>query len=214
MDTGRAPGARRRTTPVTVRRAAPAIVVAALSLITTVGCNPLHPPAQGIDCSVGVVGDSLMVGVEAYLPADLAAVGCDHVFTDALTGRLTGQGAAVLEATSLSGVDLLVIGLGTNDWKDADRLGPLVDRVMTAAAGRRVVWVNVGGRLAGKEDLNLALFGGSVRWDDLWVLDWDAWISARPHLVGSDGIHLTRGGYVERSRVIARFIATGRTEPG
>ena len=186
----------------------------ALALVATLGCNPEHPPARGIDCSVGVVGDSLMVGVEPYLPADLAAVGCDHVFTDTLTGRPTGQGAAVLEAADLSEVDLLVIGLGTNDWRDPDRLGVSVDRIMTAAAGRRVVWVNVGGRLENKEDLNLALFGGSVRWDDLWVLDWDAWISARPQLLGSDGIHLTREGYTERSQVISRFIATGRTEPG
>lgn len=213
MDTARVAEARRRTPSTTARRAAQVTAVVVLAVLAAPGCNPGHPPARGIDCSVGVVGDSLMVGVEPYLPTDLAAVGCGHVFTDALTGRLTGQGAAVLEAADLSGVDLLVIGLGTNDWQDPERLGALVDRVMAAADGRRVVWVNVGGWLENKEDLNLALFGGSVRWDDLWVLDWDAWISTRPHLVGSDGIHLTRQGYVERSQVIARFIATGRTEP-
>lgn len=195
-------GGRLRTGGVVV------FVVFALSLATA--CNPSFPPSNGIDCRVGIIGDSLMLGTQPTIGQELSRVGCTIEFFDAAKNRKTLEGIAALQRKDLSGIDLLLVGLGTNDFRWPQHMGPMVDGVMRIVGDTRVVWVGVGGRVDNKNELNLAVLGATTRWEGLWYFDWDAEVAAHPEWMGGDGLHLTRETYPNRSRVLARFLRTGQ----
>lgn len=184
-------------------------VVVVGSLASLTACNPDFAPSRGIDCRVGVIGDSLMLGTQPSLANELAPVGCDLVFFDAAKNRKSLEGIAALLERDLSGIDILLVGLGTNDYRWPQHMGPMVDGVMRIANGTRVVWVGIGGRIDHKLELNLAILGATTRWENLWYFDWDAEVTAHPEWMGGDGLHLTRETYPNRSRVIARFLGAG-----
>lgn len=89
------------------------------------------------------------------------------------------------------------------------RVGDLIDQLMTAAKGKRVVWNNIGGTIANRIDLNNALTGASYRWDELWIHNWAAVTDAQPELLAADGIHLNRDGHAVRAASIADFVRSG-----
>lgn len=178
-------------------------------LVFVAACNPAYPPAQGVECRVGVVGDSLGVGTSATLPEELDRVGCSREFSHVRVSMPTAEGTAILKDQSLEDIDILVVSLGTNDYYRADRFGDLIDQLMTAARGKRVVWNNIGGTIANRIDLNNALTGASFRWDELWIHDWAAVTDAQPELLAADGIHLTQDGYTIRAASIADFLRSG-----
>lgn len=158
-----------------------------------------------------VVGDSLTVG------AEIGGLGPDDgVTVDAVEGRTTEQGAAVLEGTDLTGYDQVIVALGTNDYTDSEEeFAPKIARVVKAAHGRPVIWVNVDTgttKLAPAADgVNAALAFVAQAPGNLTVADWDGYINGRKDaddLRAGDGVHDSSKGYRVRAAWMADLAQT------
>lgn len=187
-----------------------AVLFAAVAVVAT-ACNPPMPPAEGVACSVGVVGDSLAVGTATYLGGELGARGCGITFSDARTGRPTSEGARQLgvQLRARPDTQIVVVSLGTNNYSRPGGFPRLIDQVMTAAAGRRVVWMNISGNIPTKREMNQHLWDATDRWGNLWVVDWSAQVEMNPTWLARDGIHQTSAGYRGRAAVTANFLRNG-----
>jgi lysophospholipase L1-like esterase len=163
------------------------------------------PNRTAVDRTVFVEGDSLTVGISAYLPSLLAADGWT-VTVDGQIGRATPAGISILADRALERTGTLVVALGTNDSPDPGVFSSRIDQVMHIAAGRRVIWVTVA--RAGWDGLDSALLAASTRWPNLHVIDWRPVIAAHPAMQAADGVHLTTAGYQLRAQFIAAAIET------
>jgi lysophospholipase L1-like esterase len=185
-------------------------VIAVAGLVTS--CNPAHPPAAVARCNVGIVGDSLTVGIQQGNRAvnQFAARGCAVSFIDARVGRPTSEGAAIIQARAAYGQlpNILVVALGTNDPGYGPSFARRIDYVMTAAAGRPVVWINIDNPVS-ESMLNAELLKAQARHPNLWVMDWNFYADHHPEIRGTDQIHLKAAGYDSRARQLARMV-TGR----
>jgi len=184
--------------------------------------------------SVAHIGDSTSEGMVSsdYLPdpADRLAeryedVGVKTVYTnitgarsvvEVLPGTTNGYTAMQqLQAQGFGGC--WVIALGTNDTADVavgSNVGLMtrVQRMMSAAHGEPVMWVNVISLLssgpyaeANMQKWNQTLLQACPRYPNMRVFDWAA--LARPSWFINDGIHYTSAGYAQRSRLIADGLA-------
>lgn len=152
-----------------------------------------------------VVGDSLEVGTEPYLRRELAGV---ELTVDALKGRPSSQGVDVLAAALRPEHEVVVFDLGTND--DPANPAGLAASLDAAAeiAGDRCMVVATINRppLGGVDDAGLngvvARFAAST---GARVVEWKA-ASARPGVLGTDGVHGTADGYAVRARLVADAI--------
>lgn len=190
---------------------------ASLALLGTVAilataCQPPVPaPANAArSCSVGIVGDSLAVGSSPFWEQAFNSRGCRIEFVNARGGRPTSEGQAVIEMLAAAGrlPDILVVALGTNDRIDPRHFAPKVQRIMNVAGDRPVVWVNVDKPFV-ETTINLTLRIANLRYDNLWVYDWNWFADRAPQIRLSDNIHLTEGGYNLRAALIAWYV-TGR----
>ena len=203
----RARAARRRTAG---RAGAVSALLVSVSVVAS-SCRPEVPPEEmARSCTVGIVGDSLTLGVEPYVGAEFANRGCQVLFVNARKSRPTVEGVSVVEGLSILGwmPDILVVALGTNDGADEVAFGSHIDRVMELAGNRPVVWVNID-RASTEAALNHALAAAQIRHNTLWVQDWNGFADLNPALRARDGIHLTPTGYAQRAALMAQEV-TGR----
>lgn len=185
------------------------MTAAAVALALLAGaCRPGVPPAAVANCRVGIVGDSLTVGSLPYWETAFGERGCSISLINARGGRPTQEGVRVIELLALTGQlpDILVVALGTNDPFDPITFAPKVQRVMAVVGDRPVLWVNIDKPVV-EHTLNLALNVASVRYDNLWVYDWNAFVDAFPQIRLPDQVHLTEGGYALRAALIAREVS-------
>lgn len=199
----------------TVPAMSPRVRLAALVICAAVlaaACVPA--PAQrsaeqfpGARCQVGVVGDSLTVGARDFggLAGRLAARGCEVTAIDAVQGRSTSVGADVVERWTREGrlPRILVVALGTNDC-NARSFSRSAQRIMAAAGGRPVVWVNTW-RVGCDGPINAVI--GTL--PGAWVLDHHGWVAAHVSVLSRDGVHLNAGGYAQHAERIANKVTTG-----
>jgi peptidoglycan/LPS O-acetylase OafA/YrhL len=184
--------------------------------------------------SVAHIGDSTSEGMVSsdYLPdpADRLAeryenVGVKTVYTnitgarsvvEVLPGTTNGY-TAMQQLRSQGFGGCWVIALGTNDTADVavgSNVGLMtrIQRMMSAARGEPVMWVNVISLLSSgpyaesnMQKWNQALLRACPRYPNMRVFDWAA--VAKPSWFINDGIHYTSAGYAQRSRLIADGLA-------
>jgi len=183
---------------------------------TTATTASTLPP---IGTKVAIVGDSLTDGIKSRITPFATRYGFDAKI-DAQTGRDIEAGLSPLKKI-LTGRDLIVVALGTNDARTgltATEADTRIDEMMALATGKPVLWVNIyrsdtKGTMAAADLFDQELAAASSRYPNLTVLDWSSYIQSRPELMGEDHIHLTADGYVARAEWMARQIAAGLRLP-
>ena len=158
--------------------------------------------------SVLVVGDSLAIETEAHLAGELPGT---RIETFAAPGKTTADGVAELEAAGPA--DAIVISLGTNDDPEpVSAFGRHIERVLAIAGPSAcVIWADIVSPPRGDmsyDILNDALREAAAKNSNLVVLAWTDLVRAHPEWLTEDGIHLTREGYRERARALARMVRT------
>ena len=203
---------------VRARFRAPQLIVVAVATIGMVthgasAASPrIGPNGQG---TLYVVGDSLTFGANYFdkMQSKIQALGTwQQVVVDAKDGRKTTVGTRILTDRIRTNpwITAVVVALGTNDMishGEASYPDKAIDRVMKAAAGRPVLWMNVRFNKSPRPDwrsrgirFNRALVRAQSRWANLTVADWSTWFVPKGKVrYISDGIHLTVSGYRVRS---------------
>jgi peptidoglycan/LPS O-acetylase OafA/YrhL len=188
----------------------------------------------GDSTSDGLVSPSYLPKPAERIAARYADVGVQSVITDisgarsvveVLPGQVNGYDAARnLVRGGFRGC--WVIALGTNDTADVAAgsnvdLATRIDRMMKAAAGEPVMWVNVRSLLSSGPyaEANMlrwdrALVTACVRYPNMRVYNWAAEVQHKWYI--SDGTHFTSIGYKHRAQMIAdalarAFPATGQS---
>lgn len=163
--------------------------------------------------SVFVVGDSLTVGTEPWLGADLRHRGWRLAGLDARIGRPVAEGLQVLRANSATLPGTVVIALGTNDL-GADR-ATVISWLSSARAilgHRRIIWVDlclaasVDPGLAAYRSINAVLSEFAPQYG-VEVADWCSYAHAHGLNPGPDHIHYTAGEYRRRASFYAAVVA-------
>ena len=196
--------------------------------------SPASGPLRTSCQAVAHIGDSTSEGLISpeYLPnpalritAQYADVGVHSVRTDisgarsvveVLPGQINGFDAArAIYGSGFRGC--WVIALGTNDTADVAvgsnvGLKTRIARMMAAAHGEPVMWVNLRSLLATGpySEANMLTWDNTLlqmcpKYPNMRVYNWAA--VARPKWYISDGIHFTSAGYAVRARLIARALA-------
>jgi GDSL-like Lipase/Acylhydrolase family len=179
-------------------------------------------------------GDSTSDGLVSagYLPHRGQRIGAQYARVGATAQRFEIQGATSIVETIRGEPNTYdvarqlvrggyhgcwVLALGTNDTADVavgSAVGPAerIRRMMSAAAGQPVLWVNVKSLLSSgpyaetrMRSWNSALVRACASYPNMRVFDWAS--VAQPRWFTSDGIHYTSAGYAERSRLIASALA-------
>lgn len=160
------------------------------------GCGPAR--------RVFVVGDSLTVGAQGQGLGEPTDDGDTAWAIDAEVGRTTHEATAVAGGRDLSGYELVIVALGTNDYLDSASLyRARIDRMMEALDGHpKVRWINVDAHTTklrpAATGVNAALAAAPSRHPSLRIADWHAHLGARSDaasLRASDGVHYTASGY-------------------
>lgn len=181
-----------------------ALVGVAIGALVVTGCSKDEAGPTTL-----VLGDSLTVG------AEIGGLGGDGITVDAEEGRTTEEGIAILEDTDLSDYDQVVIALGTNDYTDsAEEYAPKIGRMLDAADGVPVIWVNVDTgttKLAPAADgVNAALALVEQDAARFTIADWDHYINGRDDaddLRAGDGVHDSSEGYRVRAEWMADVVS-------
>jgi hypothetical protein len=197
---------------------------------TLPGSGPLRTSCR----AVAHIGDSTSDGLvsRAYLPkpgeritAQYEDVGVRSVVTDisgarsvveVLPGQINGYDA--MRSITRGGFrGCWVIALGTNDTADVaagSNVGLMtrISRVMKAANGEPVMWVNVKSLLSSGPyaEPNMArwdqaLLRECAKYPNMRVFNWAAEVRTKWYI--SDGIHFTSIGYKHRATMIADALA-------
>ena len=178
----------------------------------------------GDSTSDGLVSPSYLAKPER-IAAQYADVGVRSVITDisgarsvveVLPGEVNGYDAArKLVRGGFRGC--WVIALGTNDTADVAAgsnvsLATRISRMMQAAGGEPVMWVNVRSLLSSGPyaEANMvrwdqALVAACARYPNMRVYNWSAEVQTKWYI--SDGIHFTSLGYQHRAQMIAEALA-------
>lgn len=178
-------------------------------------CQPAPPPKKK-SCDVGIVGDSLTVGVRDYTTPPVGQIfaekGCRIAWIEAKGGQPTPWGVERLRARAASGQlpYVLIVGLGTNDTYHLSSFDANVAEVMRLANGRQVIWLNIARNHRGHhvaEHVNRVLADRARRHKNLSIIDWHSafWNNASYRQNGEPGgpVHATRAGYTHRARLMA-----------
>ena len=172
--------------------------------------SPVDRPSPG---SVFVVGDSLTVGTEPFLAADVRDRGWRLAGVDARIGRPVAEGLQILSARRASLPHTVVIALGTNDLS-ADRatVTSWLESARAILGQRRIIWVNLclaaglAPWLGAYRSINASLEAIAPRYG-IDVANWCAYAHARGLTPGPDHIHYTLAGYRQRAWFYAAEIA-------
>jgi len=191
--------------------------------------------------AVAHIGDSTSDGLVSpeYLPkpgerivARYEDVGVRSVVTDisgarsvveVLPGQINGYDAA-RNITRGGFRGCWVIALGTNDTADVAAgsnvgLATRISRMMKAAHGEPVMWVNVKSLLSSGPyaEVNMlrwdrVLIGACAKYSNMRVFNWAAEVKTKWYI--SDGIHFTSIGYKHRAKMIADALARAFPQAG
>ena len=191
--------------------------------------------------AVAHIGDSTSDGLVSpeYLPkpgerivARYEDVGVRSVVTDisgarsvveVLPGQINGYDAA-RNITRNGFRGCWVIALGTNDTADVAAgsnvgLATRISRMMKAAHGEPVMWVNVKSLLSSGPyaEVNMlrwdqALLSACAKYPNMRVFNWAAEVKTKWYI--SDGIHFTSIGYKHRAKMIADGLARAFPQSG
>jgi peptidoglycan/LPS O-acetylase OafA/YrhL/lysophospholipase L1-like esterase len=142
---------------------------------------------------------------------------------EVLPGQVNGYDAA--QAIYRSGFrGCLVIALGTNDTADVavgSNVGLMtrIQRMMAAAHGQPVMWVNLRSLLASGpySEANMVTWDNTLlracaKYPNMRVFNWAALAKTKWYI--SDGIHFTSAGYAARGRLIAQALARAFPKTG
>ena len=167
--------------------------------------SPARPPVP----PTCVVGDSLTVGAEPWLPSPIVV--------DAAEGRSVGGGLAVLHrrAARQSLPGTVLVALGTNDLAaTASQVEEWARLAREIVGDRRLVWVNLwcdpsrDPDLARYRRVNDALAAAAER-HGIELADWERWADHRDVQHTPDGVHHDEDSYRQR----ARFYVEALTRP-
>ena len=152
--------------------------------------------------SVTLVGDSLNVGIERYLPDALPGW---TIRNRNLVGRATPEGIDVLRGEGGALQPVVVVSLGTNDGPgDPDGFRREVREALAIAGPERcVVWVNLAVEDESFDALNAVLETEAGRTGTMRVVDWAGMVREHPEWLSADGVHGTETGYAERAAAVA-----------
>lgn len=183
---------------------------AALLFVVAIGAlvvvrNPLSPTATASRGTVTLIGDSLNVGIEPYVPDALP--GWKIVANDEV-GRVTPQGIAELEAGRPVLSNYIVVSLGTNDppseveafRKDVARFLRLV------GPNRCVVWATIWRDERPNDAFNDVLRDAAKANRRVSLVEWAEMVEQNPALLASDRLHGSEDGYRERARKVAAAV--------
>ncbi len=148
-----------------------------------------------------LVGDSLNVGVERYVPAALPHW---KIVTNDLVGRTTAEGIDELEAGRPPLSPYVIVSLGTNDPVDVSGFRAAVGRVLKLiGANRCVVWATIWRNGKPDDAFNDVLRAAAESNRRLRLVEWAAMVRAHPDWLAGDGLHGNETGYRERARAVA-----------
>jgi lysophospholipase L1-like esterase len=149
-----------------------------------------------------LVGDSLNVGVEPYLPAALP-----HwtIVTNDRVGRTTAEGIDELEAGRAPLSPYVVVSLGTNDSADgAESFRADVARVLKLIGPNRcVIWATIWRNGKPNDAFNGVLRDAADANQRVRLVEWAAMVQAHPDWLAGDRLHGNETGYRERARAVA-----------
>jgi lysophospholipase L1-like esterase len=187
-----------------VRASGCCVLVALLALFAA-----SSPAAWAADSDVLVVGDSLAVGTEPYLPQLLT----DRTLTsDVKSGITTPEGMRLLRM-SLRTVSptTVVFSLGSNDGADPTRFADRLRRTMALLPlNTCVVWSTIirPPRKGAYRGLNRVLHNFKRKDPRLVVVDWEHAVTGGAVSL-PDGLHADPDGYRYRSEMIANAVHGG-----
>ncbi|MFN8161565.1 MAG: acyltransferase family protein [Solirubrobacterales bacterium] len=207
------------------------IRVGEIAVAKTVTAKDTGPVANRTVCnSVVHIGDSTSEGLVSsdYLPDPRQQIAAQYARVGATTAHLEVSGARsiyetfegnpnaydVAVAWKQQGFDgCWVLALGTNETANVAAgsnytLNQRIDRMMSAAAGDPVLWVNVRSletsgpyAEANMQKWNDTLLSACDRYPNMRIYDWASDVQDQWFI--PDGIHFTTPGYAARSRLIA-----------
>ncbi len=199
--------------------------------------GPLRTSCQAVEhigdsTSEGLVSPDYLPNPAQRIPAQYHDVGVHTVRTDisgarsvveVLPGQINGYDAA--QAAYASGFrGCWVIALGTNDTANVavgSNVGLMtrIERMMKAAHGEPVMWVNLRSLLVNGpySETNMVTWDNTLlracaRYPNMRVFDWAAYAKTKWYI--SDGVHFTSVGYAVRGRMIAQALARAFPKTG
>jgi hypothetical protein len=186
----------------------------------------------GDSTSDGLVSPDYLPDPAKRIPERYEDVGVQAVRTDisgarsvveVLPGQVNGYDAArAMVAQGFQGC--WVLALGTNDTADVavgSEIGLMtrIERMMSAAHGEPVMWVNVKSLLVSGSyaEPNMlkwdkTLVQACARYPNMRIFDWASVVKNKWFI--SDGIHYTSAGYAARSKMIADALAKAFPQDG
>jgi lysophospholipase L1-like esterase len=177
------------------------LLVAALAAVLVERHRNATPSAGQSRGTATLVGDSLNVGIERYLPDALPhwkVVANDRV------GRTTDEGIAELEAGRPALSPYVVVSLGTNDTPDVPGFRTDVARVLALIGPNRcVMWATIWRNGKPDDAANGVLREAAAANHRVRLVEWAAMAKAHPDWLAADHIHGNETGYRERARAVA-----------
>jgi lysophospholipase L1-like esterase len=175
-----------------------AVVLAVLFVVRQRG-DTGTPAAVG---TATLVGDSLNVGVERYLPGALPRW---RIVANDRVGRTTAEGIAELEAGRPALSSYVVISLGTNDPPDAvEPFRVDVARVVELVGSNRcLIWATIWRDGAPNDAFNDILRDAAEAHPRLRLVAWAEMVDLHHDWLAADGLHGNETGYRERARAVA-----------
>ncbi len=204
---------------------------------TATPSGPLRTSCQAVEhigdsTSDGLISPAYLPNPAQRIPAQYHDVGVRTVRTDisgarsvveVLPGQINGYDTA--QAAYASGFrGCWVIALGTNDTADVavgSNVGLMtrIERMMKAAHGEPVIWVNLRSLLATGpySEANMVTWDSTLlracaRYPNMRVFNWAAYAKTKWYI--SDGVHFTSAGYAVRGRMIAQALARAFPKTG
>lgn len=173
-------------------------MVSALAVVGVVLVN--RDGENGRVGNVTTLGDSLNVGMEPYLDAELEGW---HIARHNQNGRRVDEGITELRLLGREVAPVVIVSLGTNDFdSDNETFRQRLDELLELVGPRRcVIWATIWSN--GPHDFNDVLRNAARRHENLELADWAALVEEEPELLAADGIHGSPEGYARRAEQAA-----------
>ena len=177
------------------------LVVAALAALLVERHRTATTSVAASRGTATLVGDSLNVGVERYVPAALPHW---KIVTNDLVGRTTDEGIQELEAGRPPLSPYVIVSLGTNDPADVPGFRADVTRVLRLIGPNRcIVWATIWRDGKPDDAFNEVLRAAAESNHRLRLVEWAAMVREHPDWLAGDGLHGNETGYRERARAVA-----------